>query len=90
MPMFRRAAIRRVAAPLVMAAWVAMVVAVAALGWFGGGGAAFWTYILCAIFLGFEAATLRRLKLGRRGWQYGRDVIAADEDMAIVEALQRK
>jgi hypothetical protein len=75
---------------LMLLGWVVLVAAVVTLGWFGGGAAAFWTYILVAILLGFEAATFRRLKLGRAGWQHHRDIIAMDQDLAIVEALQRK
>lgn len=70
--------------------WVVATLAVVALGLYAGGAAAFWTYILLATLLGFEAATLRRLKLGRRGWHYRGEVIAADEDLATVEALGRK
>ena len=75
---------------LLLAGWVAAVAGIVLLGLYAGGAAAFWTYILLAILLGFEAATLRRARLGRRGWHYRGEVIAPDEDLAIVEALGRK
>ena len=75
---------------LLLVGWVVAVAAVLLLGVYGGGDAAFWTYILLAILTGFEAATLRRTRLGRHGWHYRGEVIAPDEDLALVEALQRK
>jgi hypothetical protein len=75
---------------LLLAVWVAAVIAIAALGTWLGGDAAFWTYILLAILIGFEASTFHRRHLGHRGWQYRGEVFAADEDLAIVEALKRK
>lgn len=75
---------------LMLAGWVVLVAAVAALGWYGGGEAAFWTYILLGILIGLEAPTLHRRKLRHRGWQHAGDVIAQAEDLAIVEALKRK
>jgi hypothetical protein len=75
---------------LLLLGWVVAVLAVVALGLYAGGEAAFWTYILLAILTGFEAATLRRTRLGRHGWQYGGELFAPDEDLAIVETLKRK
>lgn len=75
---------------LMLGGWVVLVAAVAALGWYGGGEAAFWTYILVSILIGFEAATLYRHKLRHRGWQHAGDYVAADQDLAVLEALKRK
>jgi len=75
---------------LMLAGWLVLVLAVVALGLFFGGDAAFWTYVLAAILIGFEASTLRRRHLGRRGWDYAGDYVAQGEDLALVEALRRK
>ena len=75
---------------LLLGGWVVAVLAIVALGYYGGGAAAFWTYVLLALLLGFEAATLRRRRLGHHGWHYAGDYVAAGEDLAIVEALRRK
>jgi hypothetical protein len=75
---------------LLLLGWLALVLAVAALGLVAGAEAAIWTYILVALLLGFEAATLRRRKLGHRGWHPVGDIIAPTPDLAIVEALKRK
>ena len=70
--------------------WVVLVAAVAALGWYGGGDAAFFAYILLAILIGLEAGTLHRRKLRHRGFTHTGDYLAAEPDLAIVEALKRK
>jgi hypothetical protein len=75
---------------LMLLGWVVLVAAVVALGWYGGGEAAFWAYILLAILIGFEAGTLHRRALRHRGWQYTGDYFATEPDLAIVEALKRK
>ena len=75
---------------LMLLGWVVLAAGIAALGLYGGGRAAFWTYILCAILIGFEAGTLHRRALRHRGWQYTGDYLAAEPDLAIVEALKRK
>lgn len=75
---------------LMLAGWLVLVAAVVALGLFGGGAAAFWTYVLLSILIGFEAPTLHRRALRHRGWQYTGDTFATASDMAIVEALKRK
>jgi ABC-type nickel/cobalt efflux system permease component RcnA len=75
---------------LMLVGWLVVVAAVVALRWYGGGEAAFWTYILSAILIGFEAGTFHRRALRHRGWQHTGDVLAAEPDLAIVEALKRK
>jgi hypothetical protein len=75
---------------LLLAGWLVAALGVGVLGYYAGGEAAFWTYILLALLIGFEAATFRRTRLGRGGWHYRGEIVAADEDLAIVEALRRK
>ena len=75
---------------LLLCGWVVAVAAIGALGWYGGGEAAVCAYILGAILLGFEAPTFHRRALRHRGWQYTGDYLAAEPDLAIVEALKRK
>ena len=75
---------------LMLLGWVVAVAAVVALGWYGGGEAAFWTYILGAILIGFEAGTAHRRALRHRGFAYAGDYLATEPELAIVEALKRK
>lgn len=75
---------------LLLLGWVILVAGIVALRWFGGGEAAFWTYILSAILIGFEAGTLHRRALRHRGWHHTGDYLATEPDLAIVEALKRK
>lgn len=53
-----------------------------------GDDAAFWVYVVLAVWMGFEAPALRRGALRRRGWHYRTDVIAVAEDQAVVEGLR--
>jgi len=75
---------------LMLCGWVVLVVVIVALGWYGGGAAAFWTYILCAILIGLEAPALHRRALRHRGFVHTGDYLAVEPDLAIVEALKRK
>ncbi len=75
---------------LLLAGWAVLVAAVVALGWFGGGAAAFWTYILLALLIGLEVGTFHRRALRHRGFAHAGDYGAAEPDLAIVEALKRK
>lgn len=74
---------------LMLLGWVVGVLALWALGLYAGGDAAFWTYILLAVLTGLEAPTLRRTWLSRHGWRYRGEIVAPDEDLAIVETLKR-
>lgn len=74
---------------LLLAGWVVGALLVAVIGLTLGTEAGFWTYVVFAIFIGFEATTFRRTRLGRRGWAYGGDIVAADEDLALLEAVRR-
>ncbi len=55
-----------------------------------GGAAAFWLYVLGAVLFGFEAATLRRVRLGRRGFAHAGDFVARDGDDALRVWLERR
>ncbi|HEY0918656.1 DUF2628 domain-containing protein [Devosia sp.] len=75
--------------------WLELVifaVAAAALAlaspWLGG-AAAFWLYVLLAVLIGFEAPSLRRAALRRRGWTCRTEIIAAAGDLAEAAWLQR-
>lgn len=64
--------------------------AIVLLGFWLGGDAAFWLYVLLAVFIGFEAASLRRGALRRKGWNYRTELIASRDDLAQVAWLQRR
>jgi hypothetical protein len=70
--------------------WGLGLVVIAAAAMVAGGSAAFWLYVLFAIWIGFEAAGLRRNAMRRRGWAYGGEIVAGAEDLAIVEWLNRR
>ena len=72
---------------LEMLAWVLMVAALVVLTPFLG-AAAFWLYVLGAIWLGFAAPSFRRHALQSRGWRLRGERIAADADLAQLEALR--
>lgn len=55
---------------------------------FIGDAASFWIYVAFAVWLGVEAAGLRRAALARRGWRFRTDVVAPAEDMAQLEGLK--
>lgn len=75
---------------LLLFGWIALVAAIAGLGVVAGGDAAFWSYVAAALLIGFEASTLRRVRLGRHGWRHGSEVFAASADLAAIAWLQRK
>jgi len=71
----------------------AYIVAVIALGFasiFVGGTAAFWLYLLFALWIGLAAPSLRRHALSHRGWSHRRDLIAAAPDLATLSWLESK
>lgn len=72
---------------------IAFVVAVALLVvsslWLGA-EAGFWLYVLLAMLIGFEAPSLRRGALKRKGWIYRTELFAAAEDLAQVQWLQSR
>ena len=75
---------------LLLALWVVGTVAIIASSVVVGGEAAFWLYVLFAILIGFEAASFRRVKTGKRGAGYRTEVIATGEDLALVDYLKRQ
>lgn len=72
-----------------LAGWIVGVVLLSVLAGWIGGGAAFWIYIAIAVLTGFEAPTLVRRKLGRGGWGYRTDIVAADADLGLRDYLRR-
>jgi hypothetical protein len=69
---------------LVLIAYIVVIAAVmAGLTWLGAGAAAqFWVFVLIGLLIGFEAATLRRWTLLRRGWRELSTVIGDDREAA--------
>lgn len=82
------ALVHRLWLPLVV--WLVLVIAIAGLGVVFGGDVGFWTYVLLAVLIGFEAPALRRRGLRRRGYLYRSDLIAAAPDLAQVEWMKRR
>ena len=74
---------------LLLLVWIVGIVAIGVSGLWVGGKAAFWLYVLFAVLIGFEASSFRRVKTGRRG-RYRGEVIAAGEDLALVDYLKRQ
>ncbi|MHB1109477.1 MAG: DUF2628 domain-containing protein [Devosia sp.] len=72
---------------------IAFVVAVALILvsslWLGG-ETGFWLYVLLAMLIGFEAPSLRRGALKRKGWIYRTEFIAETDDLAQVQWLQSR
>ena len=73
-----------------LALWLAGTVAIVVLSIWIGGGAAFWLYLLFATWLGFAAPEFHARSLARRGFRHGSEIVAADEDLALLTWLSRK
>lgn len=69
-----------------LALWVVKVLALVAAGFWVGGGASFWLYVLLAVWFGFSAAGFRRRKADKPG-AYRGDWIAPDETTALMTYL---
>ncbi|MDB5586871.1 MAG: hypothetical protein JWP26_1841 [Devosia sp.] len=72
---------------------IAYIVAVIALGLAAailGGAAAFWLYVLFALWIGFAAPGLRRQALSHRGWSHRGDRVATAPDLATLSWLESK
>jgi hypothetical protein len=69
---------------LALLAYVIVTLAiVVALSWLGGGTLAIVCAAICiSLLVGFEAATIRRWTLGRRGWPMLGFVVGEDRDIA--------
>ena len=74
---------------LMLALTVLAIVAIGALATIIGGGAAFWLYVLLALWCGFAAPDLRRFTL-RKNWREDVPVAAPDADSAGVLIMRRE
>lgn len=74
---------------LELLAFIAAVALLAVAALWLGGAAGFWLYVLFAVLLGFEAPSLRRAALKRKGWTYRTEIVAPAGDLAQVAWLQR-
>ena len=70
--------------------WFVMTVLIAVAGLFIGGEAAFWLYVLFALWFGFAASDLRLAALKRRGHVPAGTRIAEDEYLAERDWLEEK
>lgn len=75
---------------LLLVIWAVGAVAIAGSSLLVGGEAAFWLYVLFATLIGIEAASFRRVKTARRGGRYRTEIVAAGEDLALVDYLKRQ
>ncbi|UJQ93475.1 DUF2628 domain-containing protein [Mariluticola halotolerans] len=69
--------------------WLGLMVALVAVSFGLGDEAGFWLYVLGAVLLGFEAATIRMRALIRRGYQPMGDLIATDAELAEMAWVKR-
>ncbi len=69
--------------------WIALVGGLVYASSLIGDDAAFWLYVLVAVFLGFEAPAFRRDGLAARGFLWRGDVIATAPDLAERDFLLR-
>jgi hypothetical protein len=72
---------------LLLIFWIALVAGLAYVGRVIGDDAAFWLYVLVAVFMGFEAPAFRRDGLLARGFVWRGDIIASGEDLAARDYL---
>jgi hypothetical protein len=70
--------------------WLAGVLVIGGLGLWLGPEAAFWLYVLFAVWFGWEAGGFRRRALRRRGYVYRTERIALAEDLAEVDWIRRR
>lgn len=75
---------------LLLVAWGVGTIAIIAASLVIGGEAAFWLYLLFATLIGFEAASFRRVKTAKRGGLYRTEIVAAGEDLALVDYLKQQ
>jgi hypothetical protein len=75
---------------LLLLIWVVGLVAIAGASLMIGGAAALWLYVLFATLIGFEASSFRRVKTAKRGGLYRTEIVAAGEDLALVDYLKRQ
>jgi hypothetical protein len=70
---------------LVLTIWLVGTLTLILFATFVGGDLAFWLYVLGAIYVGFEASSLRGAKLAASGFVHRADLIAPDADLADLE-----
>ena len=75
---------------LVLLFWIVLVGGLIYAGRLIGGDAAFWLYVVVALFMGFEAPAFRRDKLLLRGYRWAGDLIAAAPELAERDFLAGK
>jgi hypothetical protein len=79
---------------LLLIFWIALVAGLAYIGRVIGDDAAFWLYVLVAVFMGFEASAFRRDGLLARGFVWRGDIVSQGEDLAardyLLQAAQPK
>lgn len=66
---------------------IAAVAGLIGIGFVIGADAAFWLYLLFALFIGFEAGALRRASLVRRHYVHRGERVAPDEETAALSWL---
>lgn len=72
---------------LLLVFWIALAAGLLYASRVIGADAAFWLYVVVAIFLGFEAPAFRRDGLLARGFIWRGDVVARGEDIAARDYL---
>jgi hypothetical protein len=72
---------------LLLIFWVALVAGLAYVSRVIGDDAAFWLYVLVAVFMGFEAPAFRRDGLLARGFVWRGDIVSSGEDLAARDYL---
>jgi hypothetical protein len=72
------------------AIWVLAVILIVIAGFWLGADAAFWLYVAFALWIGWEAAAIRRRGLRRQGWVYRTELVAPAADLAQVEWMKRR
>ena len=74
---------------LLLIFWIALVAGLVYVSRVIGDDAAFWLYVLVAIFMGFEAPAFRRDGLLARGFVWKGDIVSSAEDLAARDYLLR-
>ena len=74
---------------LLLVFWIALVAGLIYISRVIGDDAAFWLYVLVAVFMGFEAPAFRRDGLLARGFVWRGDVVSNGEDLATRDYLLR-
>lgn len=70
--------------------WMAGTLAIGVSSLWLGDAAAVWLYLLFAAWFGFAAPRFHARALARRGWHHRSEIVAADEDLALMTWLSHK